>query len=82
MFISKYFNFDDTKDILRETFSGETDNCQVLSNYTALLTILPSTFNTPEWPDATYYIKVDADFVKRNNTLEPILGISKNKWIF
>ena len=78
--ISIYQKIDDTKDILRETYSGESVNCQVLpDNYTLSLTVLPSTFNQP---NSVYYIKINADFVKHNTTLEPLLGISKNKWIF
>ena len=78
--ISIYQKVDDTKDILRETYSGESNNCQVLSDNTTLsLSVLPSTFNQP---NSTYYIKIDADFVKHNTTLEPLLGISKYKWTF
>jgi hypothetical protein len=70
----------DTKDILRETYSGKSNNCQVLSDNTTLsLTILSSTFNQP---NSTYYIKINANFVRQNTTLEPILGISKYKWTF
>src|SRR5437763_16490122 len=68
--ISIYQKVDDTKDILRETHSGESKNCQVLPDNTTLsLTVLSSTFNQP---NSTYYIKINADFVKRNTTLEPI----------
>ena len=71
---------DVSKDILRETYSGESNNCNVLSDNTTLsLTVLSSTFNQP---NSIYYIKINADFVKRNTTLEPLLGIFKNKWIF
>ena len=47
-------------------------------NTTLLLTLLPSTFNQP---NTMYDIKIDADFVRTNETLEPLLGISKNKWL-
>jgi hypothetical protein len=78
--ISIYQKVDDTKDILRETYSGESNNCQVLSDNTTLsLTVLSSTFNLP---NSIYYIKINAGFVKQNATLEPLLGISKYKWIF
>ena len=43
------------------------------------LSVLPSTFNQP---NSKYYVKIDANFVKQSNTLEPLLGISKYKWIF
>ena len=70
----------DTKDILRETYSGGSKNCQVsLDNNTLLLTVLSSTFNQP---NSTYYIKINANFARQNTTLEPILGISKYKWTF
>src|SRR4051794_23639252 len=78
--ISIYQKVDVTKDILRETYSGESINCQVLSdNTTLLLTVLSSTFNQP---NSIYYVDIDANFVKHNATLEPLLGISKYKWIF
>src|SRR5437667_12425058 len=78
--ISIYQKINDTKDILRETYSGESINCQVLpDNYILSLTVLPSTFNQP---NSVYYIKINADFVKHNTTLEPLLGISKYKWTF
>ena len=68
------------KDILREIYSGESNNCQVLSDNTTLsLAVLPSTFNQP---NSTYYIKIDAGFVKQNETLESLPGISKYKWMF
>ena len=68
------------KDILRETYSGESNNCKVLSDNTTLsLAVLPSTFNQP---NSTYYIKIDAGFVKQNETSESLPGISKYKWIF
>jgi hypothetical protein len=80
-YVSIYQKLDDVKVILRETYSGESNtNCQVLSDNTTLsLTLLPSTFNQP---DSVYYVKIDADFVKRSKTSEPLLGILKNKWIF
>src|SRR4051812_50163458 len=78
--ISIYQKINDTKEILRETYSGESNNCQVLAdNNTLSLTILSSTFNKP---NSEYYIKINTDYVKHNTTLEPILGISKYKWIF
>ena len=78
--ISVYQKLDNMKDILRETYSGQSNGCQVLSDNTTLsLTLLPSTFNQP---NSVYYVKIDADFVRRNKTLEPLRGISKNKWIF
>jgi len=43
------------------------------------LIILPSTFNKP---NSTYYIKIDADFVRQNETLDALPGIPKYKWIF
>src|SRR5436189_4369014 len=78
--ISIYQKVDDTKDILRETYSGESNNCNVLSDHTTLLlSVLSSTFNQP---NSMYYIKIDTNFVKQNKTLEPLLGISKYKWTF
>jgi hypothetical protein len=78
--ISIYQKVDDGNDILRETYSGESNDCQVSSDNTILsLSVLSSTFNQP---NSTYYIKVDANFVKQNNTLEPLSGISKYQWIF
>src|SRR5688572_7512800 len=54
--VSIYQKLDD-KDILREMYSGQSNNCQVLSdNTTLLLTLLPSTFNQP---NSVYYVKVD-----------------------
>ena len=77
--ISVYQKLDNMKDILRETYSAQSNRCQVLSdNTTLLLTLLPSTFNQP---NTMYYIKIDTDFVRTNETLEPLLGISKNKWL-
>ena len=71
--ISIYQKFFDANDILRETFSGESNNCEVLSNKTTLsLTILPS----------TYYVVIDPNFAMRHSTLEPLSGISKYKWTF
>ena len=78
--ISIYQKINDMNDILRETYSGKSNNCQVLSdNTTLLLTVLPSTFNQPK---TIYYVDIDPNFVKHNTTLEPLLGILKYKWIF
>ena len=79
--ISIYQKVDNGIDILRETYSGESNSCQVLlDNNTILsLSVLPSTFNQP---DSIYYVKIDTNFVKQNNTLEPLPGISKFKWMF
>ena len=78
--ISIYQKIDDGNDILRETYSGESSDCQVSSDSTILLlSILPSTFNQP---NSKYYVKINANFVKQSNTLEPLPGISKHKWIF
>ena len=78
--ISIYQKVDNGIDILRETYSGESNNCQVLLDNTTLsLSVLPSTFNQP---NSAYYVKINANFVKQNNTLEPLSGISKYKWIF
>ncbi|RIA85801.1 hypothetical protein C1645_830244 [Glomus cerebriforme] len=78
--ISIYQKIDNINDILRETYSGESNNCQVISDNTTLsLAVLSSTFNQP---NAIYYVKIDENFVKQNKTLEPLLGISKYQWIF
>ena len=69
----------DTKDILRETYSGESNNCQVSSDSTITLSVLPSTFNQP---NSKYYVNINANFVKQSDTLEPLPGISKYKWKF
>src|SRR5437764_3879891 len=72
--ISIYQKFDE-KDILRETFSGESNNCNVLSDNTTLsLTVLSSTFNQP---NSIYYVEIDPNFVMHNSTSEPLLGITK-----
>ena len=66
------------EDNLRESYSGESDNCQVsLDNTTLLLTILPSTFNQP---NSAYYIKINPGFAQFNQSLESISGNSKYKW--
>ena len=78
--ISIYQKVNDTIDILRETYSGKSNNCQVLSDNTTLsLTVLSSTFNQP---NTIYYVNIDPNFVKHNTTLEPLLGILKYKWTF
>lgn len=77
--VSIYQILDDGTDILRETYSGESNNCAVSSDNTILLSVLPSSFNQP---NSKYYVKVDSNFVKKNDTLEPLLGISKSNWIF
>jgi hypothetical protein len=79
--ISIYQKVDDgVNEILRETYSGKSNSCNVLSdNYTLSLSVLSSTFNQP---NAMYYVYIDPNFVEHNTTLEPLLGISKYKWIF
>ena len=63
--------------IRKKTYSAQSKGYQVSSDDVTLsLAVLPSTF-----PNSTYYIKIDIDFVRQNKTLEPLLGISKNQWI-
>jgi len=78
--ISIFQKFDDNNNILRETYSAQSDNCQVLEDKTTLsLSISSCVFNQP---NSAYYIIIDTGFVIHKETSEPLLGIYKDKWKF
>nr|CAG8533465.1 4961_t:CDS:10 [Entrophospora candida] len=65
---------------LRLTISAHSDFCHLsIDSLTVAVKVLQSTFNQPS---TDYFIAVDSDFVRADETHYPIEGIQKNVWKF
>ncbi|CAJ0636045.1 23068_t:CDS:10 [Entrophospora sp. SA101] len=65
---------------LRLTISAHSDFCHLsIDSLTVAVKVLQSTFNQPS---TDYFIAIDSDFVRANETHYPIEGIQKNVWKF
>ncbi|CAG8721845.1 6689_t:CDS:1, partial [Scutellospora calospora] len=63
--------------ILRQTFSGQSQYCSLFNQTAIKCDVLSSTFNQP---NSIYYIKVDDNFVRNNDTSEHLGGIGNMIW--
>ena len=65
---------------LRQAYSGQSKYCILSENHqTVTIKIFTSTFNQPS---TDYFVMIDDNFVKINETGEAIKGIQANTWTF
>jgi hypothetical protein len=65
---------------LRQVYSGQSKYCTLSENH-KIVTIetFTSTFNQPS---TSYFVTIDDNFVKNNETGEAVKGVQPNVWIF
>jgi hypothetical protein len=67
-------------DILRQTFPGNSKFCRIDEDGQMIhVEIFNSTFSLP---NATYYVKIEGNFVANPTNDEPLVGINKKYWFF